>query len=297
MKDRREKWKELLRLLRPHQWIKNGVVFLAMIFGGRLLDANCWLSTFWAALSFCLASSAVYCLNDVMDCRYDREDPVKCKRPVASGMVKKSEALALGACAAIISMLLPIFTLPWSCTVIIAVYLAMNVLYCMVLKNIVLIDVMIVALGFVLRVVIGGLAADIWLSQWIIIMVFLLALFLALAKRRHEVVLVARSEKEQGRKSVVGYTLPFLNSSLSMLGAVLIIGYILYTLQPKYGKGPDSEYLYITALPVLFGILRYLQLTIVENRSGNPTKIAYSDAPLLVAGMVWLISFILIIYV
>lgn len=296
MKDNNVKWKGIMRLLRPHQWIKNGVVFLAMIFGGRLLDAECWISTILATISFCLVSSSVYCLNDVLDSKYDRLDPIKCKRPVASGMVSPAEALISGVIAALLSLIVSILTLPWGCTVIIAVYLSLNILYCVALKHVVLVDVMIVAIGFVLRVVMGGVASQIWLSQWIVIMVFLLALFLALAKRRHEVVLVERSEKQEGRRSVSGYTVPFLNSALSLLGAVLIIGYIMYTLQPKYGKGPDSEYLYITALPVLFGILRYLQLTIVENRSGSPTKIAYSDPPLLITGAIWLITFILIIY-
>ncbi|MDE6255988.1 MAG: decaprenyl-phosphate phosphoribosyltransferase [Muribaculaceae bacterium] len=296
MKDNNVKWKGIMRLLRPHQWIKNGVVFLAMIFSGRLLDAECWISTILATISFCLVSSSVYCLNDVLDSKYDRLDPVKCKRPVASGMVSPVEALISGAITALLSLIVSILTLPWGCTVIIAFYLSLNILYCVALKHVVLVDVMIVAIGFVLRVVMGGVASQIWLSQWIVIMVFLLALFLALAKRRHEVVLVERSEKQEGRRSVSGYTVPFLNSALSLLGAVLIIGYIMYTLQPKYGKGPDSEYLYITALPVLFGILRYLQLTIVENRSGSPTKIAYSDPPLLITGAIWLITFILIIY-
>ncbi|MBD5288821.1 MAG: decaprenyl-phosphate phosphoribosyltransferase [Bacteroides sp.] len=296
MKDNNVKWKGIMRLLRPHQWIKNGVVFLAMIFGGRLLDTECWINSILAAISFCLVSSSVYCLNDVLDSKYDRLDPIKCKRPVASGMVSPVEALISGAIAALLSLIVSILTLPWGCTVIIAVYLSLNILYCVALKHVVLVDVMIVAIGFVLRVVMGGVASQIWLSQWIVIMVFLLALFLALAKRRHEVVLVECSEKQEGRRSVSGYTVPFLNSALSLLGAVLIIGYIMYTLQPKYGKGPDSEYLYITALPVLFGILRYLQLTIVENRSGSPTKIAYSDPPLLITGAIWLITFILIIY-
>lgn len=296
MKDNNVKWKGIMRLLRPHQWIKNGVVFLAMIFGGRLLDTECWINSILAAISFCLVSSSVYCLNDVLDSKYDRLDPIKCKRPVASGMVSPAEALISGVIAALLSLIVSILTLPWGCTVIIAVYLSLNILYCVALKHVVLVDVMIVAIGFVLRVVMGGVASQIWLSQWIVIMVFLLALFLALAKRRHEVVLVECSEKQEGRRSVSGYTVPFLNSALSLLGAVLIIGYIMYTLQPKYGKGPDSEYLYITALPVLFGILRYLQLTIVENRSGSPTKIAYSDPPLLITGAIWLITFILIIY-
>ena len=290
-------WKEIIRLFRTQQWIKNGVVFLAMIFGGQLLYVNCWVITILAAISFCFASSSIYCLNDVIDYQYDREDPVKCKRPVASGRVKIKTGLFCGGIAAVVALLLGFFFLPSKCTLVIVCYLIINVLYCLWLKNIMLVDVMIVALGFVLRIVVGGVATNIWLSPWIVIMVFLLSLFLALAKRRHEVVLVSRLEKEHGRKSVIGYTIPFLNSALSMLGAILIIVYIIYTLQPNYGKLIFSAYLYITSLPVLYGILRYLQLTIVENRSGSPTKVIYTDPPLLISGIVWLVSFIIIIYI
>ena len=159
-----------------------------------------------------------------------------------------------------------------------------------------LIDVIIVALGFVLRVVMGGVAGDIRLSQWIIIMIFLLALFLALAKRRYEVVQVATDKKKSGRKSISGYNVAFLNVILSMLGAVLLIGYIIYTVQPRKENGEVSEYLYITSLPVLYGIMRYLQLTIVENRSGSPSKMAYSDVPIRLTVIIWLLMFVFIIY-
>ncbi len=250
-----------------------------------------------AFFCFCLASSSIYCLNDVKDCSADMKDPEKCKRPVASGNVKPYEALLLSIGLAIAGILISTFTLSSSCTIILATYLILNILYCFWLKHVALLDVIIIAIGFVLRVIIGGLATGIWISQWIVIMIFLLALFLALSKRRHEVVLVIRSEKQKGRNSVSGYTLPFLNSVLSLLGAIIIVGYVMYTLQPKYGNEPECEYLYVTGLPVLYGILRYLQLTIVENGSGDPSKVMYKDIPLILTVAIWFISFIILSFV
>lgn len=287
----------IIKLLRPHQWIKNGVVFLAMIFGGKLLDLSCWCATLIAAICFSLVSSAIYCLNDVMDADYDRQDPSKCRRPIASGAVTPRAALAAGAICAAAGLLLSILLLPIGATWVIVAYLVLNIGYCLRLKNMTLIDVIIVALGFVLRIVIGGIVAQLWISQWIVIMVFLLALFLALAKRRHEVKLVDKGEKEKGRKSVAGYSIPFLDISLGMLAGVILIGYILYTLQPRTIEQFSTEYLYITALPVLCGLLRYLQLTIVDNRSGNPSKIVYSDRAIRATVAIWLLLFIFIIYV
>lgn len=288
------KYIEIVRLTRPHQWIKNCAVFLSVIFSGKFLDLFCWKMTLLAAICFCLISSSIYCLNDIIDKDSDRKDSEKSNRPIASGKVTVYEAATTGIIMAVISIILSLTCLPSGCTIILVVYLIMNIMYSLWLKQIMLVDVLIIALGFVFRVIEGGLAADIWISPWIVIMTFLLALFIALSKRRHEVVIVSRSEKKEGRKSVAGYTLPFLNSVLSMLGAVLIIGYIMYTLYPKYGKSPDSEYLYVTSLPVLIAIMRYLQLTIVENKSGDPTKLSYTDVPLMISGIIWLVSFILI---
>lgn len=297
IKQESERLKAVFRLLRPNEWIKNGVVFLAMIFGGRLLDAASFGETLIAAIAFCFASSAVYCLNDVRDADYDRRDPLKCSRPVASGALSPGTALTTGAVAAVLSMVISGVLLPLNAFWVIVAYLLLNVAYCLRLKNITLVDVIVVALGFVLRIVIGGITARVWISQWIVIMVFLLALFLALAKRRHEVMLVDKGEKGKGRKSVAGYTIPFLDITLGMLAAVIVVGYILYTLQPRTIEQFSTEYLYITALPVLCGLLRYLQLTIVDNRSGNPSKIIYSDRPLRLMAGLWLLLFICIIYV
>ncbi len=291
------KWKALLRLIRPYQWIKNLIVFLSVIFSGNFLDLKYWEVSFVAFICFCLISSSIYCLNDVKDCKSDMNDPEKCKRPVASGKVKPEEALLLSIGLAIVAILTSIFTLSSSCTIILATYLVLNILYCFWMKHVALLDVIIIAIGFVLRVLIGGFATGIWISQWIVIMIFLLALFLALSKRRHEVVLVLKSEKTKGRNSVTGYTLPFLNSVLSMLGAIIIVGYVMYTLHPRYGNAPECEYLYVTGLPVLYGILRYLQLTIVENGSGDPSKVIYKDIPLILTVAIWFISFIILSFV
>ncbi|MDE5868738.1 MAG: decaprenyl-phosphate phosphoribosyltransferase, partial [Muribaculaceae bacterium] len=288
--------RDFIRLMRPHQWIKNGVVFLPLIFGGKLLDMACVIPTFIAAIAFCFVSSSIYCLNDVRDYSDDIKDPKKRKRPVASGKVSKKEATTISLISALIGLSIGFCALSGVCFSILCIYLLLNVLYCLWLKQKMLIDVIIVALGFVLRVVMGGVAGDIRLSQWIIIMIFLLALFLALAKRRYEVVQVATDKKKSGRKSISGYNVAFLNVILSMLGAVLLIGYIIYTLQPRKENGEVSEYLYITSLPVLYGIMRYLQLTIVENRSGSPSKMAYSDVPIRLTVIIWLLMFVFIIY-
>lgn len=286
----------VISLIRPYQWVKNLFVFMALLFGGRLLDPSCWLPVTVAAICFCLCSSAIYCLNDIIDAPYDRLDPSKSRRPIASGAISVTAAATTGTVLALTAILVSIFLLPLAGTVILLVYLVLNVLYCLRLKNIPLVDVIIVALGFVLRVVIGGVVASIWLSQWIVIMVFLLALFLALAKRRHEVILVLTREKERGRRSVDGYNVAFLDMALCLLGAVTVIGYILYTLQPRTIDQFHTEYLYVTALPVLVGILRYLQLTIVDNSTGDPSRVAYTDVPLRITVAVWLLLFVAIIY-
>ncbi|MDE5875101.1 MAG: UbiA prenyltransferase family protein [Muribaculaceae bacterium] len=284
------------KLLRPHQWIKNGIVFFPLIFGGFLFDGEKFAATLLAAIGFCFVSSSVYCLNDVIDYDNDVNDPEKCRRPVASGVISKGEALLLSIVMAGVGLLLG-----WglvSCEVFfgLLIYWIINILYCLWLKQQMLIDVMTVALGFVLRVVVGGLAASVELSRWIIIMIFLLALFLSVAKRRHEVVEVENERRSMVRKSAEGYNKPFLDATLSILGAVLIIGYILYTLQPRPTVTPLSDYLYVTSLPVLYGILRYLRLTIVDNRSGSPTYVVYSDKGIKATVVVWLVSFVLIIY-
>ncbi len=287
----------VMKLIRPYQWVKNLFVYMALIFGGRLLDTSSWLHVTIAAACFCIASSAIYCLNDIIDAPADRLDPRKRFRPVASGAVSPATAGWIGAVLGIAAMGTSYLLLPAGATAVLIAYLIINVAYCLRLKNIPLLDVIIIALGFVLRVAMGGLAASIWISQWIIIMVFLLALFLAIAKRRHETLQVERQEKESGRPSIEKYNIAFLDTALCLIAAVTLIGYIIYTLQPRTIEQFHTDYLYVTALPVLIGILRYLQLTIVDNATGDPSEVAFSDRPLQLTVIVWLALFILIIYV
>lgn len=287
----------VIKLIRPHQWVKNLFVYMALIFGGRLLDPQSWLAVTIAAACFCLASSAIYCLNDIIDAQADRLDPRKRFRPVASGAVSPATAGWISVFLGIIAIGTCYLLLPVGATIILSAYILLNIAYCLRLKNIPLLDVIIIAVGFVLRVAIGGVAASIWISQWIIIMVFLLTLFLAVTKRRHETLQVLRREKESGRPSIEKYNITFLDTALCLIGAVTVIGYIIYTLQPRTIEQFHTDYLYITALPVLIGILRYLQLAIVDDSAADPSEVALSDRPLQLTVILWLALFIIIIYV
>lgn len=285
----------LFTLLRPKQWIKNTFVFLAMFFGGRLLDPDCWAGALIGFAALCMASSAIYCLNDTIDAPADRRDPVKRHRPVASGRVSRGEALitaAVMACAALATG----WFLSSAALAVVGAYLLLNVAYCFWLKQIPLIDIMVIALGFELRLVMGGVATGVELSMWIVIMVFLLAFFLALAKRRDELVLRDNNLKKSIRRSADRYNKPFIDTSMSVLAAVMLIAYIIYTVQPDVIARFGTDKLYITSLFVLYGILRYLQLAIVEEKSGDPSHTIYTDRLLLGAVIGWLASFLFIIY-
>ena len=263
------KIKDIVRLVRPEQWLKNGFVLLPVFFGGKLLDWESWRYVIPAFVAFCFIASAVYCLNDVRDVEADRMHPRKCKRPVASGAVSGHAAIAL------------------MVTLIVA--------YCMKLKYYAIVDVFIVSTGFVLRLLCGGIATGIPLSPWIVLMTFLLALFLAFAKRRDDVVMYEQSGVVT-RGNILSYNLPFMNQTLGVIGTITIICYIMYTLSPEVMKRLDSQYLYLTSVFVIAAILRYLQISIVKVNSGSPTKILIRDRFIqgCVAG--WIITFAIILY-
>lgn len=284
----------MLRLLRPQQWIKNFFVLLPMFFSGRAADAAMWLAAAIAFAAFAAASSAVYCLNDVIDADTDRRHPAKKQRPVAAGQVSKTSALTLMAFMAVIAMALPAAEGCIAGTVVIGAYLLLNVAYCFWLKRIPIVDIIVIALGFVLRVVIGGVLCAIWVSPWLICMTFLLALFLALAKRRDDVLL--RLGGNAIRPSANGYSLSFVNTALSLLAAITIVCYLIYTLSPEVMARLGSQYVYITAIFVIAGMLRYLQLAIVEDNSGSPTAVLGRDRFLQACVVLWVITFVVIIY-
>ena len=285
----------ILKILRPHQWVKNTFIFIPLFFGGSLFDMADWTSSLVAFVAFSFAASAIYSINDIVDVEADKKHPKKCKRPIAAGLVSKRQASLLAIILAIAALALPFLLNNWMLSVVIAVYLAMNLCYCIRLKHYAIIDVCIVAMGFVMRIVAGGVATDIVLSRWIVMMTFLLTLFLSFAKRRDDV-LIMNETGMAPRKNPSRYTLTFINQAITITGGVMLVCYIMYTVSPEVIERFNSPNLYMTSFFVILGLLRYIQLTVVDERSGEPTRLVLSDRliQLIIAG--WIISFAIIIY-
>lgn len=287
----------LISLLRPVQWIKNLFVFLPIFFG---LQATHWevvWPTLIAFISFCLAASGVYCLNDVIDVEADRSHPRKCKRPIASGAVPVPMAwITMAICFIAAVALLPLVKGEFGSEAgVIAVYIVINVLYCLVLKRISVVDMMVVALGFVLRLLAGSFASGVMLSHWIVMMTYLLALFLAVAKRRDDVAIYESTGKSM-RRNIARYNLQFMNITAGMLAGMTLVCYIMYTIDPEVVARIGSSYLYLTSLWVLGGIMRYLQITLVDQRSGSPTKVMVTDGFIQACIIGWVATFAALLY-
>ncbi|MBP5339413.1 MAG: decaprenyl-phosphate phosphoribosyltransferase [Prevotella sp.] len=295
----RPQWLNILHLLRPRQWVKNCFVFLPMFFDGRITDLQSLAGGVVGFASFSLAASSVYCLNDVLDAEQDRAHPVKSARPIAAGILKKQVGVAVAlACAVgafLLCLLLPNWLAVLQAAGIVLLYLAINVLYCFKLKHIAVIDVFIIATGFVLRLLYGGVAGGVSLTHWIVLMTFLLALFLAFAKRRDDVGIYIQTGQAP-RENVVRYNLAFMDQSLGIVATMTMMCYILFTVSPDVVSRFGSSYLYLTSVFVLAAIIRYLQLTIVDHLSGSPTKIVFGDRFIQLCIVGWILSFILIIY-
>ena len=293
-----------IQLLRPRHWVKNVFVFSPLFFDGRLLDINSIIITFYVFVAFCFASSGIYCLNDILDVKEDRQHSDKCKRPIASGKVSSSSAIVMMFASFILSFTIILISDSYIVgqvnlmpTIIpLSVYILINSAYCFFLKRIAIIDVIVLSMGFVLRVLAGGVSLEIWLSQWILLMTFLLALFLALAKRRDDVVLF----DEEGiitRNSVVGYNKVFIDQAMAIVAAVIIVCYIMWAVSPDVIERFRTSYLYLTTFLILAGILRYIQSTVVGLNSGNPTELLFKDRFMQICIIGWILSFVLIIYV
>lgn len=288
----------IIKLLRPAQWIKNFFVVAPLFFGGRLLDVECWREAFIAFISFSLMASSIYCLNDVVDVDADRRHPRKRFRPVASGDIAPAMAYALMGFLIILALAIPVLWLRAHTLEVVAIliaYLILNVAYCLWLKRLPIVDVFIIATGFVLRLVCGGVACDIWLSPWIVSMTFLLALFLAFAKRRDDVLIYDRTGVAP-RKNVIRYNLPFMDQTLGIIGSVTMVCYVMFTMSSDVEARLGSSYLYITSVFVLAGILRYLQASLVDMNSGSPTRLLMHDRFIQACVICWIAAFAIIIY-
>ena len=295
-----------LKLLRPKDWAKNLFLFIPLFFSGELFNWDVYPQLLLGFIAFSFMASSIYIINDYRDIEDDKKHPVKSKRPLASGAVSKTAAIII-----CIILILAGFAIAYfikeKFLFVLGIYFLLNLGYSFGLKTIPILDIVIVAIGFVLRVKGGAVIANIGLSEWLNIMVFLLALFMAIGKRRDDVLLKLSSGTDM-RKSIKGYNLEFLNVILALVCSVIIVAYFMYTMSPEVqerianaGNPSTSQShgayrLYYTCLFVLGGIMRYLQIIFVQAASGSPTKILYKDRFIQATIVLWIASFYLIIY-
>jgi len=285
---------EYLKLFRTQQYVKNLFIFVPLFFALQITNPIYLFKALIAFVAFSMSASGVYILNDCLDIEEDRQHPEKKSRPLASGAVNKRVALVIMIFLWVVSCLLMLSQSPFALGILVS-YILLNIAYSFSLKHIAILDVVIISIGFVLRLFIGSAVTEIPLSQWIVIMTFLLALFMALAKRRDDV-LIYQETGQKIRKVIEGYNLPFLDSAMMIMGAVVIVSYILYTATTLTVERLHSEYLYLTSLFVILGIMRYLQVIFVEKDSGSPTKILLKDRFMHLTIVFWVLSFAWILY-
>ncbi len=290
--------KNYMKILRPKQWMKNFFVMLPLFFGGELFNGKALLAGAITFLAYSFAASSIYCFNDIHDVDDDRRHPVKRLRPIASGAVSASVAYALMFICFALSMLSMFFLPDYALQTggILLLYWLLNLAYCARLKQYAIIDVCIVAFGFVLRLLAGGFATHIPLSKWIVLMAFLITLFMSFAKRRDDVIRMERTG-EAPRKNTIRYNLTFINQAITITASVTLVCYIMYTVSPEVIQNFQTDYLYLTTIFVLVGLLRYIQLTVVDQKSGDPTKVLLKDRFTQLVVVAWLLTFLLIIYV
>ena len=285
---------DLLRSLRPAQWTKNLVVFAGLIFGKKLLDAAAVWDAIAAFVIFCALSGVVYLVNDLADRESDRRHSLKARRPIASGAlpvkVATGAALAIGAAALAAAYLVGL-----GFAAVAAAYVVLQMLYSGPLKHIIIIDVLTIAIGFVLRAAGGAVAVHVQMSHWLFVCTILLALFLALAKRRHEIVLLAGGATRH--RPILGeYTAYLLDQMIGVVTASTLIAYVFYTISPETQAKFGTPWLGLTIPFPLYGIFRYLYLVHQREGGGSPADLLLTDRPLLACVALWALAVALIIY-
>jgi decaprenyl-phosphate phosphoribosyltransferase len=282
-----------LQLIRPKDWTKNLFIFVPPFFAGQFLDFHLYSSLLLGFVAFSMGASSIYILNDFKDREMDRLHPVKKLRPLASGKANVTVSLVLMGILAALALLLAYYLSP-DFALLLMTYLAANVAYSAGLKDIAIVDIIVVASGFLFRIYSGSILSNVPTSHWLALMVMLLSLFLALAKRRDD--LVIGKDKVTLRKSTKNYNLEFINSCLTLFAGIIIVCYIMYTVSSEVTGRLKSEWLFTTTIFVIAGVMRYLQITFVEGNSGSPTSILMKDRFILITLAGWIASFYAIIY-
>lgn len=284
----------LVKLVRPTQWLKNGLLLAALIFSAEIRSTTKLSAALIAMALFCLLSSAVYTFNDLFDREQDKRHPLKKERPIASGQVSPSLAVAM-ILILLSAGLAGAWTVNFEFFIVAVFFVVLNFMYTIWLKNIVIVDVMSVAISFVMRALAGAYAIVVPASKWMLINTLFLALFLGFGKRRHELVLLDAGATAHRR--ILGRYSPYLlDQFISLVTASVVVMYMLYTFSTEVTAKLGTDDLYLTIPFVIYGIFRYLYLIHKEERGGSPTQVLISDMPILISVVLWIITFILLLY-
>jgi 4-hydroxybenzoate polyprenyltransferase len=284
----------MIRLARPHQWIKNTLLGAALVFSQRLFDPRDVFLTAMAFVAFCALSSAGYVLNDIVDREADRLNPEKSDRPLAHGDLTVAAAIRMALLLAALATALSI-ALGWRFAGIGLLYVALQFAYSLWAKHHVVIDVIAVALGFVLRAFAGGVAIHVEVSPWLVFITFVLALFLVLARRRHELIVLGDSATAH-RGALADYSVRLVDQMISIVAGATLVSYMIYTASAEVEAKLGTPHLYLTVPFVAFGILRYLYLIDERNEGGDPAQVLLQDRPLMVAVALWILTDIALLY-
>lgn len=285
--------RSLIESMRPAQWTKNLIVFAGIIFAQKFLDPGLLLKAILGFVIFCLLSGAGYIINDVVDRKQDAIHPRKRERPIASGRFSPAEATLIAISLMVVSLAASFWASPLFGLAALG-YLGLNLGYSFSLKNIVIVDVMALALGFVLRAVAGALIVAVEISPWLLLCTILLALFLGLSKRRHELILL-EDDALNHRRILQEYSPSLLDEMISVVTSSTVMAYTLYTFFSK--TATKTHYLMLTVPFVLYGIFRYLYLIHQKNEGGSPEVLLLTDKPLLIDILLWLLAVFVILYV
>jgi 4-hydroxybenzoate polyprenyltransferase len=286
--------RDLVSLLRPTQWSKNAVLFAALIFSKHLFKTGDLLVVTLGFVAFCALASGAYVMNDLRDCDRDREHPLKALRPLPSGRVRRGTAMVL-AVGLVVVGLGGAAALNAGFGLLACLYFLLQVGYTFWLKEVVILDVMAIAAGFVIRAVAGGVMISVPVSPWLIICTFLLALFLGFSKRRHELILLETRATDH-RASLKEYSPYFLDQMIAVVTASTVVAYAIYTVSPEVREKLGTDKLYLTIPFVLFGIFRYLYLVHQREEGGNPTQLLLSDQPLQAGVLLWILTAAVLLY-
>jgi 4-hydroxybenzoate polyprenyltransferase len=287
--------RHIVKEMRPTQWTKNVLLFVGLIFSKNLFDPPLIQKAVLGFFSFCCFSSTVYIINDIVDRESDRHHPIKCKRPIASGDLSVAVAVVAAIALAAAGLALAVY-LGRQFTIVAVLYLVLLVLYSIALKRVVIVDVLILASGFVLRTIAGVEAIGVTISSWLLTCTIFLALFLGLSKRRHELILLGDKSTDH-RKILAEYSPELLDQMIAVATASALISYTLYTVDDDtIAKFGTSNFIYTVPF-VIFGIFRYLYLIHQKQEGGRPDKLLLTDRPILVNNVLWLVTAAAIIYI